>query len=376
MPGSEIPDTPEARRAGALLSIDLDALQANWRTCAALAPRSTTAAVVKAGAYGLDMVKAATALQNAGCTTFFVATIDEGINLRAALGAKAAIHIFNGLMVSAEGEFLEHGLTPVLNALSDIEAWRTFCTRLGKPLACDIHIDTGMARLGLPSDELQKLIDNSDPLSDLNLDLVLSHLVNGEDADDPINAAQLAAFKQALAHLPQARASFANSSGIHLGSEYHFDVNRAGVALYGVNPTPSKPNPMAQVVRLQGKILQVRTIDTPQTVGYGATYQAQGKRRIATISLGYADGYLRSLSNSGVAYIGDHKAPLVGRVSMDLIGLDVSDVPEGLSRPGMLVDMIGPNNPVDDVAQQAGTIGYEILTSLGTRYHRIYFGGE
>jgi alanine racemase len=167
-----------------------------------------------------------------------------------------------------------------------------------------------------------------------------------------------------------------NSSGIFLGPDFHYDVTRPGVALYGANPTPGANNPMAQVVRLQAKILQVRTIDTPQSVGYGATHTAQNAERIATIAVGYADGYHRRLSNRGMAYIGPYKAPVVGRVSMDLTTLDVSAVPEDLTRPGMLVDLIGPNTPVDDVGTNADTIGYEILTSLGTRYHRVYVGGD
>lgn len=371
-----IPNTAQARRAGAILTIDLDALKSNWRTCAAQAPNANTGAVVKAAGYGINAEQAARALQHAGCDTFFVATIDEGINLRAALGTGAHIHIFNGLMDGAERDFSAHQLTPVLNSLGDIDAWRAYCTGLGKPLSCDIHIDSGMSRLGLPQDELQKLTEDADRFTHLKLDLILSHLVASEERDNPLNVQQLATFKAALAQLPTARASFANSSGIFLGADYHFDVTRPGVTLYGVNPTPHTTNPMAQVVRLQAKILQVRTIDTPQTVGYGATHQAQKQTRIATICLGYADGYHRTLSNCGLAYIGDHKAPVVGRVSMDLITLDVSDVPEDLCRPGMLADMIGPNNPVDDVAERAGTIGYEILTSLGARYHRVYVGKE
>ena len=370
-------NTPEARRAGAVLTIDLDALKTNWRTCAAqTADRVETAAVVKAAAYGMGADRATLALQDAGCKTFFVATIDEGIQLRAALGADPAIHIFNGLMDGAERDFTHHNLVPVLNSLAEVDAWRAFCTGVGEPLACDLHIDTGMSRLGLPSDEMQKVIDNPDHLTHLKLDAILSHLTASEVTDHPTNAEQLAAFHNVLRHMPPAKASFANSSAIFLGPEYHFDMTRPGVALYGVNPTPDKPNPMVQVVRLQAKILQVRTIDTPQTVGYGATHTAQGLERIATVAMGYADGYSRSLSNVGVAYIGEHKAPVVGRVSMDLITLDVSTVPEDLCRVGMLVDMIGPNNPVDDVAKRAGTIGYEILTSLGSRFHRVYVNEE
>ena len=368
--------TPEARRAGAILGIDLDALQNNWRTCAAQSQTAECAAVVKATAYGVDVQHAAPALLRAGCRTFFVATIDEGITLRALLGRGPAIHVFNGLMDGAERDFTEHDLVPVLNSLGEIDAWRVYCTALDEAQPCDIHIDTGMSRLGLPGSELQKLIDDPEHLSRLKLNLVMSHLVASEETDHPKNAEQLAAFRAVLDHMPPVRAAFANSSGIFLGPEYHFDMLRPGVALYGQNPTPGQPNPMAQVVRLQAKILQVRTIDTPQTVGYGATYTAQGVERIATIATGYADGYHRTLSNAGVAYIGEHPAPVVGRVSMDLITLDVSNVPENLTRPGALVDLIGPHNTIDDVAEKAGTIGYEVLTSLGARYHRVYVGGE
>jgi len=371
------PNTPEARRAGAILSIDLDALKTNWRTCnAQTADGVETAAVVKAAAYGIGADRAAQALRSAGCKTFFVATIDEGIRLRSALGDGPAVHIFNGLMDGAERDYTHHGLTPVLNSLGEVDAWRAFCTGVGEPLACDIHVDTGMSRLGLENDEIQKVINDPDHLTHLKLDLILSHLTSSEVTSHPDNSAQLARFQHVLNHMPPARATLANSSAIFLGPEYHFDVTRPGVALYGVNPIPGQPNPMVQVVRLQAKILQVRTIDTPQTVGYGATHTAQRLERIATVSMGYADGYHRSLSNAGMAYIGGHKAPVVGRVSMDLITLDVSAVPEELCRPGMLADLIGPNNPVDDVAERAGTVGYEILTSLGSRFHRVYLNKE
>lgn len=373
-PAPALPNTPEARRAGAILTIDLEALKTNWRTLAAQAPTAECAAVIKASAYGIDDGHAARALSDAGCKTFFVASIDEGIRLRTVLGDESAIHILNGLMDGAERDFSEHNLIPVLNSLDEIDAWYAFCTGAGKTLACDVHIDTGMSRLGLPHDELRRLLEDENRLSHLNLDILISHLAISEEPDEPMNMAQVAIFELTRDLLNPPRASLANSSGIFLGAEFHYDVVRPGVALYGVNPTPGKPNPMAQVVRLQGKILQVRTIDTPQTVGYGATYTAQGATRVATLSVGYADGYHRSASNRGMAYIGEHPAPLVGRVSMDLITIDVSNVPEALCRPGMLADLIGPHNPVDDVAERAGTIGYEVLTNLGARYHRVYVG--
>jgi alanine racemase len=371
-------NTPEARRAGAVLTIDLDALVANWQFYAdKVKPSgSEAAAVVKAQSYGLDAGHLAPALAKAGCETFYVATVDEGILLRNVLGPGLAIHVLNGLMDGAEREFIAHNLVPVLNSLGDIDAWRAFCNAVGKPLACCLHVDTGMSRLGLDEREFNQVAENPEHLAGLKLAYVLSHLAISEEPDNPYNARQLSKFKAMLARLPRTRASFANSSGVLLGPEYHFDQVRPGVALYGVNPTPHVTNPMKQVVRLQAKILQTRTIDTPQGVGYGATHQAVERERIATIATGYADGYPRSLSSVGDAYIGELKAPIIGRISMDLTTIDVTHIPEPLTRPGQLVDLIGPHNTVDDVAAKAGTVGYEILTSLGARYHRIYVGGE
>jgi len=376
VPPQVLSDSPEIRRASALLTIDLNALAANWHTCAGLSAATVeTAAVVKAGGYGVGAGQAAAALRNAGCETFFVATIDEGLALRKALGKGPKIHILDGFLSGTGDEFTHHHLIPVLNSLEQIDAWRADQQARDTALPSDLHIDTGMARLGLGADELQAVIDTPELLAGLNTQLILSHLVAAEDPSSPLNAHQLALFEHARAHLPAAPAALANSSALFLPRPYHLDLVRPGVALYGVNPTPGKPNPMAQVVRLQARILQVRTIDTPTTVGYGATYTAQGVERIATISAGYADGYHRSLSNSGVAYIGPHKAPVVGRVSMDLIALNVTDVPEDMCQPGHWVDLIGANNPLDDVARRAATIGYEILTSLGARLQRIYVGG-
>jgi len=374
--------TPEARRAGAILTIDLAALTANWRLYAqkVSASGAKSGAVIKAGAYGLDMAYTAPALQAAGCRTFFVATIQEGIELRKILGSISktapSIHVFNGLMDGTERDFTAHHLTPVLNSLGNVDAWRAFCADGGQAFACDLHVDTGMVRLGLDAADMAQITDDPKRLGGLNLDVVLSHLAHAEITDSPHNAQHLKRFRQALKHLTPARASLANSSGVFLGTDYHFDLIRPGAALYGVNPTPNTANPMAQVVRLQGKILQVRTIDTPQGVGYGATHQAARGARLATLSVGYADGYPRHLSNAGHVYFGEHRASIVGRVSMDLITVDVSNLPEDRTQPGMMADLIGPHNPVDDVAAEAGTIGYELLTQLGSRYHRLYTGGQ
>jgi len=257
-----------------------------------------------------------------------------------------------------------------------MEAWAAFCLKHGRPLPCTLHVDTGMARLGLPPEEVKILTDDPARLEGLSVTYVISHLACADEPDHPLNRAQLESFRAARAAIAaDTPASFANSSGIFLGGDFHFDLARPGAALYGVGPVPGTPNPMTQVVRLQGKILQVRDVDSPQTVGYGSTHRFAGPARIATVAVGYADGYLRSLSNSGSAFVGDIRAPVVGRVSMDLISLDVTRVPHDQTRPGATVDLIGPHNPIDAVAETAGTIGYEVLTSLGHRYHRVYTGG-
>ena len=358
--------------AGAVLTIDLGAVAANYRTLRGRLGGARCAAVVKADAYGLGMDRVAPALARAGCETFFVATLDEGVALRA-LAPASEIHVLNGVTPGCEKTFAGHGLHPVLNDLGQIECWATFARAHGERAAA-IHIDTGMCRLGLPPDEADRVAAEPERLDGLRLNLVISHLACAEQRDNPMNAVQRDAFVARRARLPAARASLANSSAIFLGADYHFDLARPGVALYGVNPTPGEPNPMAEVVRLQSKIIQVRDVDSPQTVGYGATHRIAAPGRIATVPVGYADGYLRSLSGRGFAAIGGVQVPVVGRVSMDLITLDVSALPRDAARPGATVDLIGGACPIDEVAARAATIGYEILTSLGRRYRREYVG--
>jgi alanine racemase len=376
-----VPAIPEAH-AGAVLSIDLDAVTANYRLLADRLDGARCAAVVKADAYGLGVERVAPVLAQAGCRVFFVAQIEEGVQLRQILNdagdpdlVHAEIHVLGGLMAGTEEVFDASRLVPVLNSLDEIHNWKEYCRKLERPLPCDLHADTGMGRLGLPADEVDKLAEEPSRLDGLNILGVHSHLACADEPENPKNGRQLEAFLDVRLRLHQGQACFANSSGIFLGPEYHFDMARPGVALYGLGPVPGQPNPMAQVIRLQGKIAQVRDVDTPQTVGYGATHQVEEPGRIATVAVGYADGYLRSLSNKGTGYIGDAPVPVVGRVSMDLITLDVSSVPAHLCTPGAFVDLIGPNNPVERIADDAGTIGYEILTGLGRRYHRVYVGG-
>jgi alanine racemase len=307
----------------------------------------------------------------AGCRNFFVATPDEGIELRELL-PEANITILNGLIAGEPGLFREHRLMPALNDLGQVDSWRAYCRDAG-PSPAVLHIDTGMSRLGLPPAELDKLSDDTSRLDGFELALIMSHLACADEPDDGMSRRQRSDFATALGRLPHAPASLAASSGIFLGPDYVFDMVRPGVSLHGVNPRPGHPNPLRQVVRLQAKILQIRDVDTPQTVGYGATHRFAGPARVATLAAGYADGYLRSLSGRGTAHIGETAVPVVGRVSMDLTTVDITRVPE--ARPGDMVDLIGPHHDVDALAAEAGTIGYEILTSLGRRYRRQYLGG-
>jgi alanine racemase len=367
----------EPSHAGAILTIDLDAIAANYRLLREKAPGAECACVVKADAYGLGMDRVAAALAAAGCRTFFVAQTGEGIALRNRL-PETSIHVLNGLAGAEPQVFADHNLVPVLNSLAEIEAWGRFCRERGTALATDIHADTGMSRLGLTGPDVALLAAQPELAKGISVSHVMSHLACAEEQDNPLNGQQLAAFREALTALApvlSGKASFANSSGIFLGPDYHFDMVRAGAALYGITPVAGQSNPMAQVVSLQGKIMQVREIDTPQTVGYGATHRVARTEKIATIAIGYADGYPRSLSNSGGGYIGGIRVPVVGRVSMDLTTLGVSRVPDDQARPGAAVELIGPHNTIDQVAADAGTIAYEILTSLGPRYHRVYIGG-
>jgi alanine racemase len=361
----------DERTAYAVLDIDLDALVGNWRALRdRLNPGAICAGIVKADAYGLGMDRVAPSLAAAGCTIFFVAQLGEAVALRRLLPA-AEIAVLNGLLPGNAAEFIAHRLIPVLNDLGQIAAWR----EAGGGNPAIIHVDTGMARLGLPPSELARLAADPALLAGFRLRAVMSHLACADEADHPHNARQLAAFAAARAMLPAAPASLANSSGIFLGAGYHFDIARPGAAVYGVNPLPGRPNPMAQVIRLKGKILQTRDIDTGEFVGYGSTHRREGPGRIATLAIGYADGWMRSLSNRGSVAIAGQRVPVIGRISMDLMTIDVTGLDPQAASPGNYAELIGPGNDIDAVAAEAGTIGYEILTALGARYHRVYRGG-
>ncbi|HEY2873499.1 MAG TPA: alanine racemase [Reyranella sp.] len=371
-------DAIQARRAGAILTVDLGAIAANWRGLRDAGRAGgrpiDCAAVLKADAYGTGATVVGPRLAAEGCRQFFVAHLDEGISLRGGV-PEHPIYVLNGLLPGTEPDFVEFGLTPVLNHLGQLNAWRAAAQRYSRPLDAVIHIDTGMHRLGLSPEEAQLLAAERGRLRGLRLALLMSHLVVSEEPSNPINGEQLSRFRNFVRTMPGAPASLANSSGIFLGPDYHFDLLRPGAALYGINPTPGRPNPMLTTVTLRARILQVRRIDALQTVGYGAAWRSARPSRVATIALGYADGYFRALINRTHVHLAGHKVAVIGRISMDLVTIDVTDVPEADSQPGALVEVLGPHLTADDLAEHARTNAYEVMTALGRRYARLYHDG-
>ena len=350
---------------GARLTVDLSAIAANWRALGACAPQAECGAVVKADAYGCGLAAVAPALWRAGCRTFFVAHFSEAVAAREIL-PEAAIYVLNGLPPGSAEAFRAHALRPVLGDRDELFEWAA-ATEGAAPAA--LHVDTGMNRLGLRVEEALALA--GDPLiARAGIDLVISHLVSAELPDDPLNARQAEAFARVRDAFPHLRASLANSSGTCLAPRVRHDLLRPGYSLFGGNPDPDKLNPMRPVVRLDATILQLRNVAAGESCGYNARWRAPGPRRLATLSLGYADGYPRSASNAGHALVGGVACPIVGLISMDLIILDVTDAPE--ARRGGTATLIGDRLDIDTVGRAAGTIGYEILTGLGSRYVRSY----
>ncbi len=360
-----------AASASAVLEIDLGAITANWRLLARKVVPAECAAVVKANGYGLGAGPVARALAAVGCRLFFVATLDEGIALRRALESRAEIAVLNGPLASTEADFVAEDLIPVLNDPGQIKAWQQIAQQQGG-LPAMLHVDTGMSRLGLTGREFAAFADDPSRWRAIRWRALMSHLACADTPEHALNETQHQRFIAARRRMPGVPASLAASSGIFLGSEYHADLVRPGAALYGVNPQPGRLNQLRPVVRLGGKILQTREIDRGESVGYGAAQIMEAPGRVATVAVGYADGWLRSLSRRGCGHIAGTRVPLVGRVSMDLMTFDVSGIDPALAHPGAMIELLGSAYGVDDAAVDAGTIGYEILTSLGARYHRIY----
>ena len=376
--------SPEANQAAELatangiLTVDLDAVVANWRKLEKTAVPAECAGVIKADAYGCGAVPVARALARAGCTTFFVATLDEARVARAALPS-AAIYVLSGFFQNSGEAFAKLDARPVIGDLNELAEWDVFCRRSGWTGGAAIHIDTGMNRLGLTVGEAQGIIPRINA-GDHGITLVMSHLACAESLHHPLNARQLATFRE-IAHLfSGVPASLSNSSGVYLGAPFQFDMVRPGAALYGINPTPEADNPMQPVVDLKARIVQIRNVERGESVGYGGTWTARRPTRLAIVSAGYADGYFRAGgSNDGTrgaeVVVAGKRCPIAGRVSMDLIAVDVTDLERNAARRGHLVTLLGEGITVDELAHHFGTIGYEVLTSLGPRYARFYKGG-
>jgi alanine racemase len=350
------------------LTIDLDAVAANWRTLLDV-HGADVAAVVKADGYGLGALQVAPRLLAEGARHFFVAQLSEAVALRPVLPG-VLLGVLNGFSAADADEYLVHGLTPVLGNLGEIAAYGALGRRVGRPLPALLHVDTGMSRLGLSAAELDAVVDDKRLLDWVAWQFVMTHLVSSELAEAPVNAAQLAAFAVACGRLPAMRRSLANSSGIFLGAAFRSDLARPGAALYGVNPVPGRENPMRPTVRLTAPVLQVREIPAGQGVGYNSSWVAARPTRVATVAFGYADGYHRAASGRAEVDFEGARVKLIGRISMDLLTFDATDHPR--LQPGCRVELLGPAVPVDEVAGWAGTNGYEVLTSLGRRSRRIY----
>jgi alanine racemase len=380
------PFSSEANQAAGLatatgiLTVDLDAIIANWRKLEKTAIPAECAGVIKANAYGCGVEPVARALLAAGCKSFFVANLDEARAARAALPPTVALYVLSGFFQNSGEAYAKIDCRPVIGSLNELAEWDLFRRRSGWSGGAAIHIDTGMNRLGLTVLEAHGLLSRIES-GDHGITLVMSHLASAEQLNNSVNARQLTAFREIASLFSGVPASLSNSSGIFLGGSFQFDMVRPGAALYGVNPTPEADNPMLPVVDLQARIVQIRHIERGETVGYGGTWTARRPTKLAIVSAGYADGYFRAASaNDGTrgaeVIVAGTRCPIAGRISMDLMAIDITDLPPNAARRGHLVTLIGEGITVDELAHHFGTIGYEVLTSLGSRYARIYKGGH
>lgn len=353
------------------LTIDLDALAANYRSLRDHVAPAACGAVVKANAYGLGVARVVPALHRAGCRTFFVAQLCEAFEIQPLLDTDCTIVILNGLDPGAEDACADAGFIPALNAPGAVERWRVAARRRGHALPAALQFDTGMSRLGVDAETARRLADDPQFQQEVSLRLVMTHLACADEPDTSVSERQLSRFEELATLFPSAPRSIANSFGTALPPAFHHDIARAGIALYGV-PLPEGAAVIRPVIGLRARIMQIREIAAGTGVGYGLTYTAQTGRRLATIAIGYADGWPRTLSNRGAAWHAGERLPIVGRVSMDSIMVDISALPEGTLQEGDMVELIGPGQSLDAVAADAGTISYEILTSLGRRHARVH----
>jgi len=366
---------PPAMQAGGILTVDLTAIEANWRALLRQAMPAECAAVIKADGYGCGIEQVAAHLAKAGCKTFFVADLAEARRARA-VAPESAIYVLNGVLPGTAGSYADIRARPVIGSMLELAEWDAFASANQWHGGAALHVDTGMNRLGISVNDAAALAPRIRS-ENHGINLLMSHLACAEEPEHPLNERQLNLFREVRMLYRGIPSSLANSSGIFLGQAAHCDMVRPGVALYGVNPIPGQSNPMRPVIELQARIAQVRTVPRGETVGYDAAWTAKRTTRIAVVAVGYADGYLRAASASDEApgadaIVAGQRCPLAGRVSMDLLAIDVTDLPDKAARRGDLAILIGGEMTVDALASAAGTIGYEVLTSLGRRYHRVY----
>lgn len=355
-----------------VLSIDLQALKANYRRLAEYAAPAVCGAVVKANAYGLGADLVAPALAAVGCRHFFVAHLVEAKALKRHLPRDAKLFVLNGLMPGGEHYAAANGVIPVINSLAQLANWSLAAAQRGIVLPAVLQFDTGMSRLGLSAEDAACLVQNNALLQHVDVQFIMSHLASADESRSQQNAAQLAAMRAIAAQFPDAGLCFANSGGIFLGKDFHGAMVRPGIALYGGAPSDNIVDPMRPVVGLSVRVVQTHTVPAGTLVGYGGSHRTVSDMRLATLAAGYADGLPRSLSDRGAAYAFGKRLPIIGRVSMDSMTIDISSLSAGALGLGSLVEIIGPHQSLDDIARDAGTISYEILTGLGQRYHRQY----
>jgi alanine racemase len=368
-------ETPVPPETGGTLTIDLAAIKANWRALSHKALTVECGAVVKANGYGLGIEAVTATLAKAGCKTFFVADIAEARRVRSR-ARDATIYVLNGCSPEDSPAFVELNARPVINSMTELAEWDAFVATHNWQCGAALQVDTGMNRLGITVPEAVALAPRVQT-ENHGITLLMSHLACAEIPDHPLTATQINLFRDIRALYGGIPASLANSSGIFVSDATHCDLTRPGAALYGVNPTPGRDNPMQGVVELTGRILQIRGVAANETVGYGATWTAKRASRIVVVALGYADGLLRAASAGndkpgGIAMIAGQPCPIAGRISMDLVCVDVTDLPDGAVHRGDHATFIGGGIGIDDFAASAGTIGYEVLTRLGMRCHLIY----
>jgi alanine racemase len=370
----ETPSPPESE-AGGILTVDLSAIEANWHALGRRVMPNECAAVVKADAYGCGIEPVVVRLAKAGCKSFFVADLAEARRARTA-APQQAIYVFNGLAPGTASIFAEVNARPVIGSLVELAEWDAFCNAQQWRGGAALHVDTGMNRLGIAANEAAALAPRIRS-ENHGITLLMSHLACSEIPDHPLNERQIKLFRDVRVLYRGIPSSLANSSGIFLDAAAHCDMVRPGVALYGVNPTPGRPNPMRPVVDLRARIVQLRNVSRGETIGYDGVWTAKRSTRLAVVGVGYADGYPRAASSTddrpgGNAIVAGKRCPIAGRVSMDLITIDITDLPDAAARRGDFATLIGDDLTVDEVAQAASTIGYEVLTGLGRRYHRVY----